>query len=363
MANNSNTWLWEQNGGVNGGWRSSGSRSNFAINSAFVVNTSGAVMGWRYFCPVASPIVNVYFIFDTSAGTYANLTFAMKIQNESTASASRAGTTTRESSTGWTKASAVDQWNKVTFAGTYTPNVGEILWLCLHNTAGAPATDYANVLTHGAYAQGIYGASLKALAGYTSAAGFSANGTAILTPIVVVEHADGSVYGNPFSTTSSTYYTNNTRKRGIYIPPMLATREIVGAAIAATASCNGLQLFTASQVPNDTPLQSWACGTDAKETMDGVMGYKQFDTPVVLQEGQAYRFVQTFSGNVQVPQVIQIENYSAYSSIFDQFYGGTDVCYSTIDSGSNTWTDDKAVSPAIALIESRVIPRGRYIGG
>lgn len=364
MATDSSTWMWNQNGGVNGAWRSSGSRSNHSLNSAFVVGTSGACLGFRYTCPVASAIVAVYIMIDTNIGTYGSITMACALNNEASGQATRSGTTQREASSATAMAAAVDQWTKFTFAGSYTPTVGEVLWICPRNTSAAPATNAPAILSHGAYAQGIQSSSARQILGYTTTNGFTTNGSAINTPIVVVEHANGDVYGNPFSTTSTSYYTNNTRKRGIYIPAMQFDREFVSVVFGANANTTSIQLFDDSTGPGGTALNTWSLTADANETINYLTGIKTFDTPLVLQRGKAYRLVQTFGGNSQTPQVLRIEDHASYTSIFNKFYGGHDVCYSTIDDGASGWTDDKTISPAIGLIESRILVPGRgYIGG
>lgn len=365
MPTGGDTFMWHVGSMLNQIGASSGSRTNTSINASFSPGVSGTSVACRYVCPTTSPIVAVYWMADTTTGTYGNITMQCLVVNENSTQAARCGTTTRETSTSTTMPGAADQWSKTILAGTYTPAVGEVLWLCLKNNSAAPATDYVNVLNNGILGPTAAPNRLRAFAGYSTTGGFVANGTLLTCLPFVVEHANGDVYGVPFTTVSSAYYTSNTRKRGIYIPPQPTVRTYTGAGFTAAAALNGLQLFDSATGPGGSALQSWNLGSDSNENSDELIGYKWFDTPVVLAANTAYRFVCTFASNAQVPQVWQIQDYSRYSSIFDKFYSTDrgDLCYSTIDNGAGGWTDDRAISPCIGLVESSAPYRPVVIGG
>ena len=123
----------------------SGSRTATSLNSAYVNNTSGAGVAVRYMASTADSIDEFYIMLDAITGTRANITMTCIINNES--GASRAGSTTRATSTATTMPSADDKWIKFTFGTPYTPVVGEVLWFIAYNASASPTVDYPQILT------------------------------------------------------------------------------------------------------------------------------------------------------------------------------------------------------------------------
>ncbi len=327
----------------------SGSRSNTALNAAFVNGTSGNAVAVRYMANTTDPIDELYLFLDTITGTRGNITMAAKIYNEN-AFAARTGSTERDASTATSMPASDDQWIKFTFGTPYTPAIGEILWLVAYNTAADPATDYPHILTSISTAAGGVTGGVGNMAGYTTTAGFSANGSAAgKLPFVIKQGSN--YFGQPF-TQRATVYSSNQLERGIVITPsedVVVTGVVFEGGNVAAAL---IRILADATAPGGTALYEYDLDSDTNQTTNDVCNAKVFSTPVTLSGGTTYKVTMTFSANATIPSGAQIEDYSSYSSMFDTLreYDTMFQPWSAIDNGAGGWTIDKAFLPAITLI-------------
>lgn len=339
----------------------SGSRTSTALNAAYTHKTSGPGMAWRYFAQEASAIDELYVLLDATTGTRANVTLECKIYNESGSTVP--GSTARATSTATAYPSGDDMWIKFTFGTPYTPTVGEILWFVVYNVAGAPATDYAAILTNNAFAHqsGEEWGILSGWRQYTSTDGFS-TGTAASGNIGVVKHANGVVVGYPITLSVTTPFASNTRRRGIIVKNLISDLTVDGMYFQSTSSVSGIEVYAGLGIAPGSATQSWATGTDTNEVTDETIGRKHFDTPYTMLAGTSYRWVITLGTAYTGPACLTIEDYSTYQSIFDALFSYTNICGSTIDDGAGGWTDDNSKCPRMGLLIGNQVAAAGYTG-
>lgn len=329
----------------------SGTRTSFALDSAYVHATSGDALCIRIHAQTTDPIDALYIFMDDYAGTLSNITMACDIYNENASYQLRPGSTLRDSSTATTMPSAVDMWIKFTFGTPYTPTVGEILWLICYNTASAPTTDYPSILYEGTVASRT--AVGEFLVGITTTAGFSADGSIKgECPAVVVQ---GSAYiGQPFTQCNTAYYSSNTLERGIQFTTTEDAKVCGFLFASSSTTVNAFRILDDSTAPAGTALYSYALGSDANEVTDERVGSKFFDSAVTLIGGTTYKATLTFASNYATIQCNQIEDYSSYSTMFDALRAQDTFvwCWSVIDDGAGGWTTDKSICPCLGLIIS-----------
>ncbi len=326
-----------------------GARANFSLNAAFVNATSGTGLGIRYMAQTVDTIDELYVFLDATTGTRGNVTMECSIYNEAAANAARAGTTVRDVSTATAYPASDDMWIKFTFGTPYTPTVGEILWLVIYNTAGAPGTDFPQIMTSNTITLPNF-ANNAALA-FTTSTGFSTNGTAVQeTPFVIKQGSN--YFGQPFTQFNGAYYTNNQLERGFQFTP---TEDVVVQGYmntSATTSFALARILADATAPGGTAENEYDLDSDANETTNDICGAKIFDAAVTVSGGATHKFTLTYSANSQLPGVIQIEDYATYSGVFDALRAENALTmpWGAIDNGAGGWTIDKAIAPQFALL-------------
>lgn len=324
----------------------SGSRTNIALNAAYSHGVSGTAIAVRFLARSTDPINELYIFLDATTGTRANVLLACDIYNEHATSATQPGSTLRDSATAVAYPASDDQWIKFTFGSPYSPAaIGETIWFVVYNTAGAPATDFAGIVN----ANNTSSVSINLGVGYSTTNGFSTAGTGQAEmPFVVVQGTES--YGNPLLNTS-TFFASNTRKRGMVFQPPVNV-NLLSVEFSGSTALTGIQIFDNSQAPGDTPLFSYALGTDAGQSRDEIIGHKMLANTPLLEAGTTYYIVTTFATNTSSPTGGRIEDYSTYSAIFDDMIDNAGLCASVIDNGAGGWTVDNSFFPNLRIYVS-----------
>jgi hypothetical protein len=324
----------------------SGTRTSFSLNSAYVNNTSGFGVGVRYHAKTTDTLDEFYVMLDANTGTLGNITMQCIINNEN--GATRAGSTTRATSTATAMPNAVDKWIKFTFGTPYTPAIGEILWFIAYNTSAAPTTDYPQILTVTTAQYNNIISAYGVTNAYSTTNGFSAGGSAISeTPFVIKQ---GSMYvGNPFTAYQATTTGSNTLERGIQIT-LTSPVTISGVMIYAGASnINELKIYDSTTAPGGTTIATIDLDSTANMTTGDTSGGFSF-SPITLPAG-TYNIVLSISANSTLPASGVIEDYSSYSTMFDSMRA-QDTLHNPIgvvDDGAGGWTLLKDLCPGILL--------------
>lgn len=323
----------------------SGSRTSFALDSAFVNGTSGDAVAIRYMAQAASKITEVYVFCADKTGSPS--TFTCTIYNESS-NAARAGTTSRSSSTTVTLPAGSTGWMKFDTFSDYTPTVGEILWIVIHNTTDTPASNYISVLT-ATNTVFFSGATSFHATGYTTTAGFSSNGTQVNEMPFVINHG-GTYVGQPF--TQRTTRSSASTEYGFQFTP---TEDVkVSGVLIGVGSANyaDFRILADATAPGGSALNSYDLDSDSNETTCDLVGAKMFDSVVTLSGGTTYKCTLTFGASVASPSHIEIEDYSTYSSMFDTLrgYDLTTLPWVVTDDGGGGWTTSKDKCLELMLI-------------
>lgn len=332
----------------------SGSRTNFAIDSAYVHNTSGDAVGFRYTCGSTDTIDEVYVFVDAFQNR-ASVGMTCYIYNANTVA--RPGTTLHATSTATVIPSGDDMWVKFTFGTPYDPAIGEIVWIIVTNSSGAPTTDYPQVLTATTLIPGeqnIQASGWGQIIPHTNTAGFSTSGTVVQEAPIVIKQGS-AYYGQPWTQLNTAYYTNNTLERGIRVT---CTEDctVVGAQFIGVAAYDKFRITLAATIPG-AAVGAGEVEYDLDASgADDVNGCIIFDTAFTLSGGTAYNVTVTYAANSQLPHVMELQDHTSYSTMFNTLRGYDTISmpWGIISDGGGTpaWTEDKAICPDIQLIIS-----------
>lgn len=305
---------------------SSGARAAISLNSAYTHLTSGAGIAVRIEAPETGNINEAFVFLDAFTGTLGNITMRCRIYNEST-TATQPGSTLRATASTVTMPGAADQWIRAQFSTPYSATRGEILWFVWDNTAGAPATDFPQILSSTNTSQ----QGGARFIGYSTTNGFSTAGTA-QTEIGHMFQIGSNWFGNPI-TASTTLFTNNTLKRGIIVTPTVDIDVRSFDALTSASTLTTIDVYESTQLPNDTPIHSYSLSSVERLLTSHVLA-----TPITLYKGKTYYIVADYSANSTQPGGGQIEDYSSFSSNFDALFDGMYFVQGLQEQAGNTWS-------------------------
>jgi hypothetical protein len=323
-----------------------GSNTAFNIDSAYSHGGAGDSVMIRYVCPTADTIDELYVFLHSNGGTLGNITMSAEIYNEGS-TASRPGSTSRDTSTATTMPGSTTKWIKFAFGSPYTPAVGEILWFVVKNTSASPTVDFPGIRTDTILAQINSGITYHYLSGFTSTNSGSNGTIAAETPFVVKQGS--SYFGQPFTTSASV--TSNTLERGFRFTP---TEDIVvsGAGYgSATANINEIRILADATAPGGSALHTFDLDSTSNLITSDLMGGIRF-TPITLTGGTTYKATCTFGAATTNPLVLTIEDYASYSSVFDSMRDQSTLLLPeyVIDDGAGGWTTNKNLCPELWLL-------------
>jgi hypothetical protein len=315
---------------------SSGSRTNFALDSAYVHLTSGDGFGIRIDAPEASALNEVLIFLDLVTGTPASTTMRARVYTGSTIAA-QPGSTLQATATTITYPTVSDRWMRIQFGTPYTPAKGETIWVIIDNNSASPTVNFPNVLT----ATNTAVSQNQSYIAYTSTAGFSAAGIQVAESILMFQMGS-TWYGNPITATASSF-TSNQLKRGIVVEPQ--TNVLINAIqYPASTAINNLEIFESTQLPNATPIH-----TLTPSALQELQGVYTPTTDIVLYRGKKYYVVLDYATNQTAPSGGDIEDYATYSTVFDSIVNNYGYCAGVQEQAGNTWTEFNDIIPAITI--------------
>ena len=318
---------------------SSGARTGTALSAAYVHLTSGPAVAIRYVALSATPINECLVFTDLTTGTRANINMRCRIYNEG-ATATVPGSTLRATATTVTYPAADDQWVRAVFGTPYTPAVGEIVWIIWDNNAASPAVDFPSIMTSNTTL--INSLNSNRMVGSLTANGYVAGSNQLKMPFMVLE---GSTwYGQPVTQFINSAFTSNQLKRGIVVTPttnLLVSHVETGGTSATLAT---VEVFESTQLPNATPIYSANFSTIGR-----LIGVATFTTPVNLFKGKTYYVVVDYTSNNAVPGAGQIEDYTSFTSAFNQMIDGMGLCQGVQEIAGPAWTVTNSIFPYILL--------------
>ena len=298
-----------------------------ALNSAYSFGVGGDGVGCLFVAPTTSDLVAVYFFANGKTGSPGSLTIELR----NAVSTAQPGSTLHASMT-VAAPSAANQWVGVTFGTPYGCQRNALYVICVGAPSGSGA-DYAAIC----YRSAVYydRSSYFALRASTTVNGFvSANGQATTMPILL-EFADGTLLGCPYTTLAS--WPSTSRERGIYITGLDEDTCLTAIMRAYSTAVDGLKVYDGSAAPGATPLATFSCNP----TMNyGWLDYR-------FRRKREYRVVFTFSGTSTVPGYFEIED---STDDLEACGFGAGKIIATIDDGAGGWTDYADRWPLMALL-------------
>ena len=162
----------------------------------------------------------------------------------------------------------------------------------------------------------------------------------------------GSEYfGQPFTQTiAASLPASSSNPRGILVDDSAKYFPINGF-LTLEGNASAWDVFGNNDPPSATPIFQQA----------GITGYATrniwLTTPAVQLTGNGpFRVVYTPTVSTAGLRTGEIEDYASYSSVFDYFFDGWNLCCLTYSDGTN-WVDDRSKCPVIAVpIDKPVIP-------
>lgn len=322
---------------------SSGSGSGHALDSAFVKGTSGDAFMVRYVCRTTDPIDALWVFIHAFTGTVTGV--ECDIYNENTAGVP--GSTLRDSATAVAIPGADTQWMKLTFGTPYTPTVGEVLFFCVHNTTGTPASNFPTIRTVTTHSLGTTSSTNYRMRGYTTTNGATTSTLVGEAPCMVQQGSN--YYGQPFTAHTASLIAADTNEKGIQftVPTGLIWALYGYETVATSTNLNTAKLYADATAPGGSALQTWDLDSDANEVTNETIGAKIFDTPYLCPAG-TYKFVFDPGGSVALTGT-QIEDFESYATEFGTLFDGWAACKAVVENGG-AWTVDARGCPHIRLL-------------
>lgn len=320
-----------------------GSTTGTAISGAYTFGSAGNAFGLRWTARNTSPLVDVYFFVSAVGGTGGTVTLELR----GTSSSTVPNSTIHASTTVATP--TANEWYKATFGSPHTPTRGDVYNVVCSSNDG---TNFPTILRGGPSVNEL---AYQYLGAFTSTNGFSTGSNQATTPCAVLVHADGTIYGQPY--TSAGNDASNSRERGVKILGL--DQDTVISAVTSGVNwvnVNSVKIYANGTAPGGTTLQTHT--VSASQLAQSAAMF----TPYTLLKNTVYRVVLGFSGGTTAPGLFTIQDYAAsgYSAVLDgvSFKGQYGIIH-TIDDGAGGWTDSDDKYPRMQiLVDSVTVPTG-----
>lgn len=294
-------------------WSTSGSRTNFPLNSAFVRGVSGAAIGCRYRCITNEPINEFYTFNDQTTGTRANVTMVCKLWNMTTTSTTQPGTTLLATSNTISLPATDDTWLRFVFPSPYTPAVGENVFFTVENLAAAPATDRPGIINSSAMDSGT---NITITSGFSTTNGFSTAGTIVTELPHVILQGTNTVYGNPYTASGAT--GSFVGKRGILLSGDIKKLVPVYCRPLTTGgSWTGIQIYDLGTPPSGSALLT-VLVNDPIDRLNGYCDMTGVNLSTLPGSGP-FVVCATYSSTQATNGPLLIEDYASFPALFDRF--------------------------------------------
>jgi hypothetical protein len=330
----------------------SGSRTNFSLNSAYVHRTSGAGFAIRLRVPKTGNLSDWYVLLDLTTGTRANITLRGQTYGiTGTTVGTQPGTNTIGSSVTVGLPAADDRWVRFQLPSSIAVTRNDVVWFVIENLASVPATDFPG-LVNGHNLQFSSNQQAGPLATVTSANGFSTAGTVGNQRVAGMCVIDGETFGAPF-TASTSPYTSNTLRRGARFSNVLKNFQIVGALLSSFPTGSTTLEFCDSTAAPGTTIT-----TRALNNLGATLSNTCWFDPVVLSGNNPFHVVYSgITGAGTLPSVATIEGYSDFPTVFDSLKDELVQTVAIQDNGAGGWNVFPQSQPILQLIcESLILP-------
>lgn len=325
------------------GFTSTGAITQFALNTNYVLATSGQCLGLRFVAQATTTITSVLFFVSTAPGVSDNITVQACASNIAT----QPGGQLANGIVTFLGGTTSGVWLKATFATPPNITQGVVYWIVIGCPNGAT----------NAYTLSDRGTGNNVLMQYeyycfSSANGFNTAGTtvSIPTPIITV-FGDGSQMGQSIIG-ALTSYTSNTVERGAKYTPdtdmVLMGMTTIGQQAFAAGSVRVYQDPTA---PNGTIFPGFNGGVSYTLDASTLVTTMIIFPLCTLRAGVTYRIVYKPSSASVIPSYWPITGYGSMSAGDKAILvAGKPDIHSTFDNGAGGWTDNVDWLPRLLLL-------------
>jgi hypothetical protein len=310
-------------------------KTGLALSTNYAYGTGGIAIGNRFCAPTSGNLTDVWFYVTAIKGTPG--VTVVELRSYDATYPLRAGSTLHATQN-ITPGTTADKWINAHFSTPYAVTAGIYYWIAIGDAAG----NSSNTTTV-SYKSGLTGTRtlFHSMESCTTTTGFTTNATASsVLPALVMKFADGTIFGNPFTTYAD--YSNNTSERGLKIVNLSQPLTISGLHWnGALATFSGVKIYDGATAPGGTTLATY--------TFDASAWDIAYFTPYTLQKDRTYRIVFTYNGNSVKPPHYLIEDFATSTDLTNCGYGGGTV-YGTIDGGAGAWVDAIDKLPLMHLL-------------
>jgi hypothetical protein len=256
-----------------------------------------------------------------------------------------------------------DRWVRIPFSTPYTPTAGEYVFIVVHNVGATPTVDFAGIQSDSNNNNGvIYPATVP----FSTTNGFNTAGTSRPEVPHVIVQGTSTIYGNPFTISSSV--ATFVGRRGILLSNDIKKFRTGFWRIATNSSLlTRLQIFDLATSPGGTPLYDRVL--TAAEAFLGTV-WMDFDLSTLPGNGP-FVLCAAVSASLAYGSLAVIEGYSDFSALFDDFSADNFANPPVVTEVAGNWVVDRSrvggmymeVLDVITPSGSGGIPLGRLISG
>jgi hypothetical protein len=329
--------------GIGLGWGAAGSRTAFALDTAFTLGSAGKCAGLRFVAPATTTITDVLFFVSAAPASGRNISVNVCSQT-STTQPGAAVTNGTVSVSGGTTA---NKWIKATYGTPPSVTVGTGYWIVIGDPAGA-ASGYSVLV------QGVFSGPIASLDGssvvplwrqFTSTDGFATVGSAGNTPATfVIVFGDGTYLGVPYTLTTAND-SSAAVERGWLITP---DEDVTISYITGRFPAGSMKVYESGQNPGGTVFAGFNGGAALSIPSSAqAIGCFRFP-PCTLAGGATYRVVVDPSAATQSPGYTQIEDNTTHSAILEAC-GFPGIGMQHTEESGGTWVNSTSKLPRLFI--------------
>lgn len=318
-----------------------GTRTAFALDTAFVLATSGKCIGIRFEAPVTDTIDSILFFVSAAPAVAHDLSVNVCAYGAT----NKPGAALANGTVAISGGTTADKWIKAVFTSKPSVVVGTAYWIVIGDAAG-DVSNYSILSRGTGYSNSGRGMSIS----YSSTDGFATAGTNVADPsCYVIQFTSGKCVGSPYTYVATSDASANL-ERGIKITP---AEDIVIYGLWASSWDNAanVKIYPDGQNPGGTIYSGFNGGAAFALTTsaEGVLCCNF--PPCTLLGGVTYRVVSDPNGVATAPGYYSIEDDTTHSAILEAaaFPGVFAACH-TEEAAGPVWTDTNSKAPRMILL-------------
>lgn len=333
--------------GVGLGYGSTGTRTAYALDTAFTLASAGKSLGVRFIAPTTTTITDVLFLVTAAPAGAHNLS----VNACDSTSATQAGAALTNGTVAVSGGTSTNVWIKATFSTPPSVTEGTCYWIVIGDPSGAASNYSILSVTAMTGLINIAGQAASPISrAYTSSDGFATAGTGVTAPApICIVFGDGKYLGNPY-TLAGTADSSAAVERGW----LITTEEDVNLSyIVGLTPAGSVKVYPAASAPGGTIFSGFNGGAAfAIPASSQACGCVRFP-PCTLVGGAQYRVVIDPSASTTNPGYHSIEDDTTHSAILEAC-GFPGVSMMHTEESGGAWVDSPSKMPRLFLGFSRL---------